>query len=138
MSAASEVTKRKLLAWLTKIAAAGQACPTNAVICERLGIKSPSGPAYILDGLERAGLVRVARSQNARIVTIVATGQSTAGTLAKAEHVGRGPAKSRVSAAVMRAAKVDGRDLPSFVTALIEMGLECWRDDRAQHGELAA
>ena len=32
------------------------------------------------------------------------------------------PGKPRVSAAVIRAAKVDGRDLPAFVTALIDMG----------------
>ncbi|RIA37492.1 hypothetical protein DFR49_3377 [Hephaestia caeni] len=43
--------------------------------------------------------------------------------------------KPRVSAAVIRAARIDGRDLPTFVTALIEMGLECWRDDRIMSGE---
>lgn len=48
------------------------------------------------------------------------------------------PEKFRVSAGVIRAAKVDGRDLPTFVTALIDMGLECWRDDRAAHGEVEA
>lgn len=32
------------------------------------------------------------------------------------------PGKFRVSAAVIRSAKVDGRDLPTFVTALIDMG----------------
>ncbi|WP_294391995.1 hypothetical protein [uncultured Sphingomonas sp.] len=43
--------------------------------------------------------------------------------------------KPRVSAAVQRACLVDGRDLVTFVTALIDMGLECWRDDRQAHGE---
>lgn len=46
--------------------------------------------------------------------------------------------KPRISAAVIRAAKLDGRDLPTFVTALIDMGLECWRDDRALHAESVA
>ncbi|WP_139198044.1 hypothetical protein [Sphingomonas gellani] len=46
--------------------------------------------------------------------------------------------KPRINAAVIRAAKLDGRDLPIFVTALIDMGLECWRDDRAAHGEAVA
>lgn len=46
--------------------------------------------------------------------------------------------KPRISAAVIRAAKIDGRDLPVFVTALIDMGLECWRDDRVEHGEPVA
>lgn len=46
--------------------------------------------------------------------------------------------KPKISAAVIRAAKLDGRDLPTFVTALIDMGLECWRDDRREHGEPVA
>lgn len=46
--------------------------------------------------------------------------------------------KPKISAAVIRAAKLDGRDLPTFVTALIDMGLECWRDDRREHGEAVA
>lgn len=44
-------------------------------------------------------------------------------------------AKPRISAAVIRAAKIDGRDLPTFVSALIAMGLDCWRDDRVASGE---
>lgn len=54
---------------------------------------------------------------------------------AEADQGGRKP---RISAPVIRAAKLDGRDLPTFVTALIEMGLECWRDDRLLHGEPVA
>jgi len=46
--------------------------------------------------------------------------------------------KPKISAAVIRAAKVDGRDLPTFVTACIEMGLACWRDDRLASGESVA
>lgn len=46
--------------------------------------------------------------------------------------------KPRLSAAVIRAAKVDGRDLAAFVTALIDMGLDCWRDDRITNGEPVA
>ena len=46
------------------------------------------------------------------------------------------PTKPRLPAAVVVAARMDGRDLATFVEALIAMGLECWRDDRLAHGEM--
>lgn len=41
--------------------------------------------------------------------------------------------KPHVRAGVIRAAAADGRDLPTFVTAMIDLGLECWLEGQA-HG----
>jgi hypothetical protein len=46
--------------------------------------------------------------------------------------------KPSIPAHVVEAAKLDGRDLTSFVSALIEMGFDCWREDRALEGEAVA
>ncbi|APR52005.1 hypothetical protein CA223_06735 [Sphingomonas koreensis] len=66
------------------------------------------------------------------LMPITETASNPAAAPAESEM---GGGKPRISAAVIRAAKLDGRDLPTFVTGLIEMGLECWRDDRVLHGE---
>lgn len=47
-------------------------------------------------------------------------------------------AKPKVPAAVVVASRLDGRDLATFVSALIAMGLDVWRDDRLSHGEPVA
>lgn len=68
---------RNVLALLQASAEAGEACPSNEAIAEAVGFNSVAAPPGVLSRLERRGFIRVGRFQRSRIVTIVATGQST-------------------------------------------------------------
>lgn len=81
----------------------------------------------------RSLMMRLGYSSHPSIASAPGSGEGVS-----REPVTPPPGKPRINAAVIRAAKLDGRDLPTFVTALIDMGLECWRDDRVQHGEAVA
>lgn len=58
-----------------------QPCPTNGHIAAALDMGSPSVGAGIISFLECAGIISVERSRLARVVTITATGEKTAGTI---------------------------------------------------------
>lgn len=62
---------------IERAADAGRACPTNPELCGIGGFDSVSGPVGAIGRLARAGLIKVERFQNARQVTICATGKQT-------------------------------------------------------------
>jgi len=68
----------RVLAIVSAAADAGEVCPTNPVLAARMGWASVASASRAVADLERAGLVRVERTRVWRIVTIVATGRSTA------------------------------------------------------------
>lgn len=59
----------------------GIECPTNAAIAESVGYSSTSRAADAISFLSTAGMIRVERSRNSRVVEIVATGKRTAGKI---------------------------------------------------------
>jgi DNA-binding MarR family transcriptional regulator len=67
-------------------AARGEASPTNREICEEFGLASLSSAVRILDKLSARGLIAIERFQIARVVTITATGQSTARPANEQKH----------------------------------------------------
>lgn len=133
-----------LLEWLRHCAEQGQFCPTNDAICERFGyLKSPSA-VRLMKLLEDEGAIKIERLHMGRVVTIVATGKSTARpapskpkaqTKARKVDVPPPALKWQPSPEIVHAAALDGRPLGEFAGALIQMGLDCWRDDRILSGE---
>lgn len=71
--------EQRLLEILITAAGNGDICPSNDQICELMGMQSIGSPPTVMNKLVRRGLIRVERFGNSRIVTIVATGKSTAG-----------------------------------------------------------
>lgn len=67
---------------LNQAAERGDPCPSNDLICVALDASSPSRGSEVLHRLERKGLIKVERGTMSRVVTIVATGKRTAGTVA--------------------------------------------------------
>ena len=52
-------------------------CPKNIEICAMYGFSSGSSARWMIERLERAGLIRVFRKSRSRMVEIIATGQRT-------------------------------------------------------------
>jgi|GEM_PF-6293801 len=71
--------EQRMLDILTAAAEAGQVCPTNDALCGELGMNSVGAPPQIMNKLVAQGLITIERFKQSRIVTIVATGKSTAG-----------------------------------------------------------
>lgn len=71
-----------IFALIKQAAERGEACPTNTVLRERFGVgQSPISNAFAF--LEANGMISVERSNDRRVVTILATGQRTAGKVGK-------------------------------------------------------
>ena len=68
---------RALLTWLISCANRNEVCPIGPAIAERFGI-SASAVGGMLDRLTAAGEIVVERLSAGRVVTITATGRSTA------------------------------------------------------------
>jgi len=85
-----------IFAMIENAAERGEPCPTNAVLATAIGASSMSGPVKFVNQLIEDGAIRVERSQRARVVTIVATGKTTA--LPQDKHL----VKQHRSAAVRR------------------------------------
>jgi hypothetical protein len=66
-----------LLAWLEHCARLGEPCPRNDEICGRFNFGSGATASRMIKNLEAAGTIRVERFQTSRMVTIIATGDST-------------------------------------------------------------
>ncbi|AYJ87645.1 hypothetical protein D3Y57_19100 [Sphingomonas paeninsulae] len=77
-----------ILRILTAAANAGDQCPTNGVLAEAIGALSISAPANAISLLEAIGLITVERGSCRRMVTIVATGKSTAPVVSKIRAYG--------------------------------------------------
>ncbi|SFR86856.1 hypothetical protein [Sphingomonas jatrophae] len=86
--------QRKLLEWLTEIAAIGEPCPYNAAIRTRLGLAHDNAGSRLLAQLEEMGLVKVESGNKWRVVTIVATGKSTKRPPAAPEPVHADPLRA--------------------------------------------
>lgn len=71
--------EQRLLEILTTAADKGEICPSNDQICALMGMQSIGSPPTVMNKLVQRGLIRVERFGNSRIVTIVASGKSTAG-----------------------------------------------------------
>lgn len=63
---------------LVNAAEHGDPCPANTLLAVAIGASSVSGPVKYIHGLTDKGLIQVKRSQRTRVVTITATGKSTA------------------------------------------------------------
>lgn len=68
----------KIFAIIRQCAERGEACPTNAVLGERFGVR-PNLISRAINFLECNGMIAVERASDRRVVTICATGQRTAG-----------------------------------------------------------
>lgn len=82
---------RLIFRMLIDAAEAGRPCPSNADIAAETGGDARSYGTHALQQLEQLGLIRVHRSHNTRIVTIVSSGKATAdpedcSTLRPARH----------------------------------------------------
>ncbi|MBB3910859.1 helix-turn-helix domain-containing protein [Sphingomonas desiccabilis] len=75
---ALDTTSAKVLAAITKAAEAGEQCPTNQALTELIGAKTESGGASAIARLRRLGRITIQRDGAGRVVTVVATGKSTA------------------------------------------------------------
>lgn len=73
--------QRRLLGWLASHAERDLPCPSNGQIAEFIGSTSTTAASVTLSRLSEAGYIEIARGQAARIVTIIASGKSTAGTI---------------------------------------------------------
>ncbi len=70
-----------ILAALERAANAGQPCPSNGELASLIDRQSTSAAVEALARLSRAGRIAVQRGPASRVVTILATGKSTAGTI---------------------------------------------------------
>lgn len=61
-------------------------CPSNNELAGLLDAASVSTPVNVLARLQKKGLIEIERFATSRIVTICATGKSTAGDRSKAAH----------------------------------------------------
>lgn len=68
----------RVLPLLEAAANAGDPCPTNRLIADILGWRSTAQSVAAIIALERAGAIAIQRFRASRIVTIIATGKSTA------------------------------------------------------------
>ena len=74
--------KFRMLDWIAECARKGKPCPTNDQIIGKFGFSSPSTAARMIEELEKAGVIRVERTRQSRVVEIVALGFRTAATAA--------------------------------------------------------
>lgn len=93
-----DARRRAILAAITEAAEAGEQCPTNQALGKRAGIPGPQNVPPILRKLEAAGLIRSTFGPQQRIITILATGKSTASArdLAEARPAQRPPANEAI------------------------------------------
>ena len=80
---------RRILDLLKQAADHDDEGPSNALLAERVGYGSTSSVADAISFLATCGLIEVQRANHTRVVTICATGKSTAGTVRKAHHSAR-------------------------------------------------
>lgn len=74
---------------LERAAEAGDPCPGNRALADMLGYRSTSSIAALVAEIERRGLIAVERTRTSRVVTIIASGKSTASTLLGPNSYGR-------------------------------------------------
>lgn len=100
-----------ILDMIAAAAGRGEPCPSNAMIGAALG-RSPQSALVILNRMEKAGTIAVRRSSQSRIVTIVATGVTTAGEIrVERSYAGRKVTTDKARFAVALAAATHTNDL---------------------------
>jgi DNA-binding FadR family transcriptional regulator len=77
---------QKLFRIISQAADHGERCPTNKMLAERIGYKSASTVGEAISFLAVAGMITVERANNARVITITATGKKTAGEVKNPHH----------------------------------------------------
>ncbi len=82
--------EQEMLDMIVAAARMGGKCPSNRAIADRINCDSGS-VSNMLRRLENKGVVKVERSYGKRIVTVVATGARTAGTLPPARPLSDAP-----------------------------------------------
>lgn len=75
--------ERDFYAILDAAARKGEVCPSNTALADRMGFNSTATACRYIDRLVDAELITVQRGSHSRIVTILATGMKTAGTITK-------------------------------------------------------
>ena len=81
-------TERLALSLIEAAANAGEVCPSNAVIAQRIGAGLAKASDVVLR-LEKKGWIRVERFMAGRAVTIVTSGRATRWDHARTPHVRR-------------------------------------------------
>lgn len=76
----------RIFAIIRTAAEAGLECPTNAALAESVGYSSTASVSNALSFLALSGMIAVRRSNHTRVVTIMASGATTAGVARKAHH----------------------------------------------------
>ena len=76
-----DVVDDRVLTALSRAAAEGLVCPGNDALAGLSGVIGSATASGSVKRLERAGRIIVERGNNSRVVTIVATGKKTAGTI---------------------------------------------------------
>lgn len=71
----------RLLRILEQAADAGDVCPSNSDLADRLGYAAHNTASNAVSLLETMGFITVARGKRNRVVTIVKTGKRTAGVV---------------------------------------------------------
>ena len=126
---------RRLYVVLCAAADAGLPCPITDDLVDEIGCESNSTPAECLARLEAARMVVVKRYQKHRVVTITATGRSTAEPANPKMHwrdrpLGQAAAALKLIERVQPGAEIairglseqQGRAAPDLVTEMIRLG----------------
>lgn len=73
------VRERDVFDMVAQAAASSARCPSNIELCNALDLAAPNYACKLIANLERKGWIEVERFQTSRCVTILSTGQQTAG-----------------------------------------------------------
>jgi DNA-binding transcriptional regulator YhcF (GntR family) len=106
-----------IMRMLANAASYGKPCPTNAEIASAIGMKGTATAAGWIAKLEAEGRIEVARGHNARVVTILHSGQRTAGVVEKTHWRLVDDAKAQKAAEKTRRSKsqITAKTLPAAV-----------------------
>lgn len=96
-----------ILKVLTEAAERGDVCPMNETLAKLIGGGKPARASWYIARLQAAGLIEVERWPNARMITIVATGKSTASAGLRAQWAGSGKKEVPVSVVSTAARQVE-------------------------------
>lgn len=126
---------RRLLQIITRAANAEAICPSNDELAHALGKQSASSIPPRLALLVRAGVIEIARGNCRRVITIVETGKSTAGTITNPHWRDREPGASYAPLQRPRRRLADAEDPPARgdqLAARIEADQAALRSQREQ------
>lgn len=120
----------QLYAVLVRAAESGQPCPGNTELAGRFGWDSIASPVRRMQKLEKAGRITVERGHHTRVVTIVATGQRTAGAAVRSQRVRVSGPRRRSKPSEEQAPTVTSDDRWPKISRLPDFGF--WRPKQCQ------